>query len=92
MLSTSCPGATVTPRSPAKVSGVVVLATSAGPDARRAMVACANVTGTVPNRFDSRTRAVVPPNVGVRIARVVSSRMTDLGFNEASYRSKLSAP
>jgi hypothetical protein len=56
-----------------------------GPDARRAMVACANVTGTVPNRFDSRTRAVVPPNVGVRIARAVSSRMSDLGFSEASY-------
>jgi hypothetical protein len=29
--------------------------------------------------------AVVPPNVGVRIARVVSSRMADLGSGEASY-------
>src|ERR1700687_1230593 len=84
-LSTSCPGATLTLRPPAKVSGAVVLGTSAGPDARRAMVACAHVTGAVPNRFDSRTRDVVPPNVGVRIARVVSSRMTDLGFSEASY-------
>jgi hypothetical protein len=25
--------------------------------------------GTLPNRFDSRTRVVEPPNVGVRIAR-----------------------
>jgi hypothetical protein len=80
----SCPGATVTLRPPAKVSDAVVSGTSAGPDARWAMLACANVTATVPNRFDSRTRAVVPPNVGVRIARNVSSRTTDFGFIDMS--------
>ena len=72
-------------RLPPKVSGAVVLEISAGRAARRAIVACANVTGTVPNGFDHRTRAVVPPKVGVRIARAVWLRMTDLGFIEASY-------
>jgi hypothetical protein len=35
---------------------------------------------------------LVPPNVGVRIARMVSSRTTDFGFIDMSYRSMSSVP
>ena len=91
-LSTSLPGATVTSRRPLKVSGAMVPDISAASDSRRAMLACVKVAGAVPNRFDSRTRAVVPPNVGVKIARTVPSRSADFGFIDWSNWSRLSLP
>src|SRR3954447_6716777 len=67
-LTTSWPAGTVTDPAPPNVTGTAPVAMAA-PSPCLAIVVVANVTGTVPKRFERCTRTRDPPNDGVRIAR-----------------------
>src|SRR5215467_4428081 len=67
--TTSAPGATVTNGLPAKVTGRLVPASTAAPLFCKPRYTPSNVTGCVPNAFDSRMRACLPQISGRTINR-----------------------
>jgi hypothetical protein len=78
-------------RSPRNVTGTAAAARVA-PEPFSAIVALANVTGELENRFDRCTRTSDPPYVGVRIARIVASSIDGFVRPEASTRSSAPLP